>query len=69
LRRFSKGKIRWWPGADAPIHSLQAQELAVLLYQGLPAAADFTDTWRRISPSLFSQTARHLDSCTAPAHV
>lgn len=69
LRRFSKGKIRWWPATDAPLHSLQAQELAVLLYQGLPAAADFTDTWRRIDPSLFSQAARHPSSCAGPTHA
>src|SRR5262245_55258123 len=40
LRRLSRGTIRWWPNTDKPIHSIQAQELAVLLYNGLPDRAD-----------------------------
>jgi transposase len=64
LRRLSRGTIRWWPNTDKPIHSLQAQELAVLLYNGLPDRADFTDAWRRIDPSVIPQAAR--DSKSSP---
>ena len=64
LRRLSRGTIRWWPNTDKPIHSLRAQELAVLLYDGLPDRADFTDAWRRIDPSVFPQAAR--DSKSSP---
>src|SRR6266540_1347171 len=58
LRRFSRGTIRWWPNADKPLHALQAQELAVLLYNGLPDRADFADEWRSIDPAVFTQAAR-----------
>ena len=57
LRRFSRGTIRWWPNADKPLHALQAQELAVLLYNGLPDRADFADDWRKIDPTVFTQAA------------
>src|SRR5215468_6154834 len=37
LKRFSQGRLRWWPqSTDTPLHPLQAQQLAVLLYNGLP---------------------------------
>jgi transposase len=58
LRRFSRGIIRWWPDTDKPLHALQAQELAVLLYNGLPDRADFADEWRSIDPAVFTQAAR-----------
>jgi transposase len=61
LRRFSRGTIRWWPNADKPLHPLQAQELAVLLYNGLPDRADFADEWRTIDPAVFTQAARSSD--------
>jgi transposase len=66
LRRFSRGKIRWWPASDKPLHPLQAQELSVLLYNGLPDRADFVDTWRSIDPALFSQAARFSDFSSSP---
>ena len=33
-------RIQWWPRAsDTPLHSLEAQQLSVLLYNGLPDQA------------------------------
>jgi transposase len=44
LKRFSKGRLAWWP-TQATLSSLTAQQLTVLLYQGHPLAlklpADF----------------------------
>jgi transposase len=57
-RRFSQGKLRYWP--DSPetlLHPMQAQELAVLLYQGLPDSARFASPWRKL-PSPSPQAAR-----------
>jgi transposase len=55
IRRFSQGRIRWWPeDQDAPLHPLEAQQLSVLLYNGLPEQAGFTAQWRKID----SQAAR-----------
>jgi len=49
IKRFSQGRLRWWPQTiDAPIHPLQAQQLAVLLYNGLPHQADFAASWRKV---------------------
>jgi transposase len=48
-RRYSQGKLRWWPHqATTPIHPIAAQQLAVLLYQGLPEQASFAHPWRAL---------------------
>jgi hypothetical protein len=36
----------------------QAQELAVLLYNGLPDRAGFAHAWRKIDPGDLTQAAR-----------
>jgi transposase len=56
-RRFSQGRLRWWPLAqDAALHPLQAQQLAVLLYNGLPEQAQFAPAWRAL-PGATAQAA------------
>jgi transposase len=48
-RRLSQGRLRWWPAtADTPLHQLKAQELSVLLYNGLPEQASFAPAWRKL---------------------
>jgi transposase len=48
-RRLSQGRIRWWPeDPDAQLHPLQAQQLSVLLYNGLPDQAAFAPAWRKL---------------------
>jgi transposase len=48
-RRFSQGHIRWWPeNQDTPLHPIQAQQLSVLLYNGLPDQAKFAPAWRNL---------------------
>ena len=58
-RRFSQGRIRWWPNSqDAVLHSIEAQQLSVLLYDGLPEQADFASAWRKLpSPHLQAASA------------
>jgi transposase len=59
LKRFSKGRIRWWPeDQDAPLHPLEAQQLSVLLYNGLPEQAGFASQWRKVESGSTSQAAR-----------
>lgn len=49
-RRFSRGRIAFWPTAeDARLHPLTAQELSVLLYAGNPRDARFAEPWRKLS--------------------
>ena len=51
-RRFSQGKLRWWPtDSDAPLHALEAHQLSVLLYNGLPDQAHFAPVWRPLTPA------------------
>jgi transposase len=60
-RRLSQGRLRWWPAAaDTPLHQLKAQELAVLLYNGLPEQARFAADWRGLPPA--SDQAARLSS-------
>ena len=50
IRRFSSGRLQWWPTphTESPLHSLQAQQLSVLLYNGLPEHASFVPPWREL---------------------
>jgi transposase len=55
-KRFSQGRLRWWPTCDGQaLHPLAAQQLAVLLYNGNPLQANFASDWRKLTP-LLSQT-------------
>ena len=56
-RRFSQGRLRWWPSEkDSPRPPLEAQQLAVLLYNGLPEQAQFVPVWRTL-PDAEAQAA------------
>jgi transposase len=47
LRRFSKGRLKWWPDkSDEPITQIAARELQVLLNKGIPQCAQFEEEWR-----------------------
>ena len=49
IRRFSQGKLAWWPqSSEEPLQPLAAQQLAVLLAQGNPRHAAFPQDWRKI---------------------
>lgn len=57
-KRFSQGRLHWWPQAtDTLLHPLEAQQLSVLLYNGLPEQAGFASAWRKIAAP-DSQAAR-----------
>jgi transposase len=62
LKRFSKGRLHWWPRpTDAPLHPLEAQQLSVLLYNGLPEQAGFAAQWRKIASNTIAQAASAED--------
>jgi hypothetical protein len=47
LRRFSKGRLKWWPDkSNLPITQLAARELQVLINKGIPQSAQFEEDWR-----------------------
>lgn len=49
-KRFSEGRILWWPNEmDVELYPLLAQQLAVLIYNGDPERANFAKEWRKIA--------------------
>ena len=49
LRRFSRGRLRWWPKKSTePLTRLAAQQLQILLYQGSPDGAQLAQDWRTL---------------------
>lgn len=49
-KRFSKGRLQWWPRAQSGlVEPLPAEQLCVLIYNGLPLQAGMAEPWRRIS--------------------
>lgn len=48
-KRFSSGRLRWWPQpGDHKLSPLAAAELHVLLYNGQPDSARFAPDWRAL---------------------
>ena len=49
LKRFSQGRLRWWPDGTQPCHELAVRELAILLWNGHPRQAAWAPLWRPVS--------------------
>lgn len=47
MKRFSRGRLAWWPGSADTSH-ISASQLQILLYQGNPTRADIPTDWKRI---------------------
>ena len=59
-KRFSAGKLTWWPRSVQEASSIRAVELLVMLQQGNPIEAHVPEDWRCLSlmpSSLDSSTA------------
>ena len=50
-KRFSKGKLSWWPQSADKANTLRAIELLFMLQQGDPQAADLPTDWRQFHSS------------------
>jgi transposase len=62
-RRFSQGRLRWWPNTqDALLHPMQAHQLSVLLYNGLPEQAQFAPAWRMLPQATAHAALASADS-------
>jgi len=48
-KRFSKGKLTWWPKSDQDIHNLSASELQILLWNGDPTKACLPEDWHKVA--------------------
>jgi hypothetical protein len=62
-RRLSEGRLRWWPHhPDMPLLPIESQQLAVLLYNGLPEMASFVPPFRRLDPASSQAALANLSS-------
>jgi transposase len=51
FKRFSSGKLKWWPTTHDEHQSIRAVELHILFNQGNPLQARLSDEWRKIMPN------------------
>lgn len=49
MKRFSKGRLCWWPQSDQETASLSASQLQILLFNGNPTQASIPEDWRRVN--------------------
>lgn len=60
-KRFSRGRLAWWPTGDSTAVRYRACELMILLAQGNPVKAGLPEDWLSVSH------AAHVDSNEAKA--
>lgn len=48
MKRFSKGKLNWWPDSADSTVRLNASEFQLLLWNGNPETASIAEDWRRV---------------------
>jgi transposase len=48
-RRFSKGRLAWWPTQNVPSFILNPSQFHILLAQGNPMDAHIPNDWRQIN--------------------
>ena len=48
-KRFSKGKLAWWPSSIKRAKEIRACELNILLAQGNPEQACIPEDWKKVS--------------------
>jgi transposase len=49
-KRFSSGKLAWWPRNETQAQALRAVELLIILQQGRPESALMPLPWRPLFP-------------------
>jgi transposase len=47
-KRFSQGKLPWWPQDETEAAKLRAVELLIILQQGNPEHVDIPEDWRQL---------------------
>jgi transposase len=57
-KRFSQGKLAWWPTAKTNTVSLRASELQILLAQGDPMKAAIPEDWRCVAHHAANNNAK-----------
>lgn len=49
LKRFSSGKLKWWPSSYHEQQSIRTIELHILFSQGHPRQVPLSEEWRKIT--------------------
>jgi len=49
LKRFSQGRLAWWPKTGETRVRLSARELMMVLWNGNPEQAQMAQDWRRVA--------------------
>jgi transposase len=62
MKRFSHGRLRWWPDGSSHCHEMAARELLLLLWNGNPKQAGWAPLWR---PLPLAPTAESGNSMAA----
>jgi transposase len=52
LKRFSQGRLKWWPTSTQTLQSITPTALQILLSQGDPSIVRLAKDWHSITPSL-----------------
>lgn len=47
-KRFSQGKLKWWPRTEQEACAVRAVELIIMLQQGQPLEAHVPENWRQL---------------------
>ena len=63
-KRFSEGKLQWWPNTHEETTMLRASELHILLAQGVPENAALPEDWRVLSQAPISRPGLHNSMAT-----
>ena len=63
LKRFSKGKLEWWPTSRYSTYHIDATELMILLQQGNPMESNLGEAWRKLPTQPIN--TNHLASCSS----
>ena len=48
-KRWSQGRLTWWPDGQGASVSLPARELQILLYNGHPKRAQMSQDWSKVA--------------------
>jgi|SRR5580658_1986711 transposase len=54
-KRFSSGKLKWWPRTTQDAATVRALELLIMLQQGTPVAVNAPADWRRLPAAQLCQ--------------
>ena len=49
-KRFSSGRLAWWPTQNTPSFSVNPSQLLILFSQGNPLDANLPSDWKAVSP-------------------